>query len=118
VDVWVDGVGARKEKERERDGETEREMGRECGRGTRRWASRLSPPFPSLSLSLSLSAQKTDTGGSRLFHSPFSFTYCPPGRGTSLGGRCWLAAVKMESKKKEKRGGEKESEREPVPKTG
>jgi len=99
-------------RDRTRDGERVRARDAEVGLETL-------PPLPlSLSLSLSLSAQKTDTGGSRLFHSPFSFTYCPPGRGTSLGGRCWLAAVKMESKKKEKRGGEKESEREPVPKTG
>jgi hypothetical protein len=103
----VGGWGGGAQRERERDGETEREMGRECGRGTRRWASRLSP--------LSLCAQKTDTGGSRLFHSPFSFTYCPPGRGTSLGGGSGRLAGCGKDGKEEK---ERECEREPVPKTG
>jgi hypothetical protein len=77
------------------------------------------PPLP-LSLSLSLS-QRTEDRHRRLpsFSLSFFFYLLPVGKGyVSGGGRCWLAAVKMERKKKEKRGGEKESEREPVPKTG
>jgi len=111
VDVWVDGVGARKEKERETERQNAR-WGESAGEG-RGGGPRDSPL--SLSLSLSLSAQKTDTGGSRLFHSPFSFTYCPPGRGTSLGGGSgWLAGCGKDGKEEK----ERECEREPVPKTG
>jgi hypothetical protein len=118
VDVWVDGVGARKEKERERDGETEREMGRECGRGTRRWASRLSPPLLSLSLSLS---QRTEDRHRRLpsFSLSFFFYLLPVGKGyVSGGGRCWLAAVKMERKKKEREGERKRVRENLSPKPG
>jgi hypothetical protein len=110
VDVWVDGVGARKEKERERDGETEREMGRECGRGTRRWASRLSPPFPSLSLSLSLS-QRTEDRHRRLpsFSLSFFFYLLPAGKGYVSGGEM-LAGCGKDGK--QEKGKERGRERE------
>jgi hypothetical protein len=94
-----------RERERERDGETEREMGRECGRGTRRWASRLSP------LPLSLLSQRTEDRHRRLpsFSLSFFFYLLPTRKGyVSGGGRCWLAAVKMGKGEREKRGGEKE----------
>jgi hypothetical protein len=88
-------------RDRTRDGERVRARDAEVGLETL-------PPLP-LSLSLSLSAQKTDTGGSRLFHSPFSFTYCPPGRGTSLGGEM-LAGCGKDGK--QEKGKERGRERE------
>ncbi len=113
----MDGVGARKEKERERDGETEREMGRECGRGTRRWASRLSPPL--LSLSLSLSAHRRQTQAAPVFFTLLFLLLTARREGVRLWGGEMLAGCGKDGKEeKGKRGGEKESEREPVPKTG
>jgi len=116
VDVWVDGVGARKEKERETERQNAR-WGESAGEG-RGGGPRDSP----LSLSLSLS-QRTEDRHRRLpsFSLSFFFYLLPAGKGYVSGGEVlagWLAAVKMERKKRKERGRERECEREPVPKTG
>ncbi len=119
MDAWVDGVGARKEKERDR--QTERQnarWGESAGEG-RGGGPRDSPPPSPLSLSLSLS-QRTEDRHRRLpsFSLSFFFYLLPAGKGYVSGGEMLAGCGKDGKEEKGKRGGETESEREPVPKTG
>ncbi len=104
--MWVDGVGARKEKERETERQNAR-WGESAGEG-RGGGPRDSP--------LSLSARRRQTQAAPVFFTLLFLLLTARREGVRLWGEVlagWLAAVKMERKKR------KESARENLsPKPG
>ncbi len=111
------GGGAQRERERERrrdrtrDGERVRARDAEVGLETL--------PPPSLSLSLPLSAHRRQTQAAPVFFTLLFLLLTARREGVRLWGGEMLAGCGKDGKEeKGKRGGEKESEREPVPKTG